>query len=106
EWKLTRAAVHLEDAWKGRIMLCPSLEDKNALVLFKCRWRLRRLEHFLVHLLLVLTLVEIPLWCNSTGKCFWSCFLDFNNNYYLPQYVIDILQGSTLVFLVAVAALD
>lgn len=53
-WKLTRAVVHLEDAWKGRVYPCPPLETKDPATraLFKLRWRYRSLEFLVVHLLL------------------------------------------------------
>lgn len=54
DWKLTRAVVHLEDAWKGRISPCPPLEKKEptARALFKMRWKFRSLDFLIVHLLL------------------------------------------------------
>lgn len=53
-WKLTRAVVHLEDAWKGRVYPCPPLDKKEpaAQALFKLRWRYRSVEFWIVHLLL------------------------------------------------------
>lgn len=53
-WKLTRAVVHLEDAWKGRVSPCPPLEKKEPATraLFKLRWRYRGVEFAVVHLLL------------------------------------------------------
>lgn len=53
-WKLTRAVVHVEDAWKGRFSPCPPLEKKEAVevAIFKLRWKYRSLEFFVVHLLL------------------------------------------------------
>lgn len=53
-WKLTRAVVHLEDAWKGRVSPCPPLEKKELATrnIFKLRWKYRGLEFAVVHLLL------------------------------------------------------
>lgn len=53
-WKLTRAVVHLEDAWKGRVSPCPPLEKKEPATraLFKLRWKYRGLEFAVVHVLL------------------------------------------------------
>lgn len=53
-WKLTRAVVHLEDSWKGRVSPCPPLEKKEPATraLFKLRWKYRGLEFAVVHLLL------------------------------------------------------
>ena len=53
-WKLTRAVVHLEDAWKGRVSPCPPLEKREPATrhLFKLRWKYRSLEFAVVHLLL------------------------------------------------------
>lgn len=54
EWRLTRAVVHLEDAWKGRVSPCPPLEKKEPATraLFKMRWKYQGLEFLVVHLLL------------------------------------------------------
>lgn len=51
--KITRAVVHLEDAWKGRVSPCPPLDKKEPATraLFKLRWKYRRVEFAVVHLL-------------------------------------------------------
>lgn len=53
-WKLTRAVVHLESAWKGRVSPCPPLEKKDPAMrnIFKLRWKYRGIEFAVVHFLL------------------------------------------------------
>lgn len=105
-WKLTRAVVHTEDAWKGRVSPCPLLEKENARKLFKLRWKHRWVDVLLVHLLLVLSLVEIPPWCVGNNKCFWTCYPDFLRNWHLQAIVALVLEAVLVVVLVAAALLD
>ncbi|CAM9880018.1 unnamed protein product, partial [Pylaiella littoralis] len=107
-WKLTRAVVHVEDAWKGRFSPCPPLEKKEAVevAIFKLRWKYRSLEFFVVHLLLSLSLVETPSWCVATGRCFWSCYPDFSRNFHMPQWQAMVIEGVLLLALVAIALCD
>eukprot|EP00903_Cladosiphon_okamuranus_P015012 g13891.t1 len=107
-WKLTRAVVHLEDAWKGRVSPCPPMEKKEPATraLFKLRWKYRGLEFAVVHLLLVLLLVEIPGWCIANGKCYWNCFPDFSRNHHMSKWTAMLFEGPLLLVLAAIALVD
>eukprot|EP00752_Nemacystus_decipiens_P003210 g2971.t1 len=107
-WKLTRAVVHLEDAWKGRVSPCPPLEKKEPATraLFKLRWKYRSLEFAIVHLLLLLSLLEIPSWCISNGRCYWSCYPDFSRNYHMSKWLSMLLEGPLLLALTTMALVD
>ncbi|CAM9631708.1 unnamed protein product [Discosporangium mesarthrocarpum] len=106
QWKLTRAVIHLEDAWKGRVGLCPSLEDEDRRSMFKLRWKLRSLDFYLVHVLLLLSFIEQPPWCTTNGKCSWKCFPDFLGNWYLLPVVALSVEAVIVAFLVVGAVLD
>lgn len=107
QWKLTRAVVHLEDAWRGRVSSCPlSLDQDRIRRLFKVRWHLRRAEMLLIHGLLALSLVETPSWCVKDGRCFWNCFPDFSRNWHLDTTTASIFEVAMLTFLVSIAMLD
>lgn len=106
EWKLTRAVVHAEDAWKGRVSPCPALDQERVRKLFKLRWRYRTLDFLLVHMFLVLSLLESPPWCTLNKKCFWSCYPDFSRNYHMQTWLSLTLEGFMLTVLVSIALLD
>lgn len=106
EWKLTRAAVHAQDAWKGCVSPCPGLDHERVRQLFKLRWRYRALDFFLVHMFLVLSLLEVPAWCIRNDKCFWNCYPDFTRNYHMQSWLSLTLEGSMLFVLVGIALLD
>lgn len=106
EWKLTRAVVHVEDAWKGRVSPCPALDQERVRKLFKLRWRYRTLDFLLVHMFLVLSLLEAPAWCIVNKKCFWSCYPDFTRNYHMETWASFTLEGIMLTVLVSIALLD
>lgn len=105
-WKLTRAVVHLEDAWKGRVSPCPPLEQEGLRRLFKLRWRYRWVDFLLIHLLLVLCLLEIPAWCVKDRKCFWECYPDFTRDWHMGIWASLILEGTMLTSLVLMALVD
>lgn len=105
-WKLTRAVVHLEDSWKGRVSPCPSLDNERVRKLFKLRWHLRCLDFMLVHMLMVLSLLETPSWCVGNGKCFWHCYPDFSRNWHLANGLDTAAEALMLIPLVAIALLD
>lgn len=105
-WKLTRAVVHLEDAWKGRVSPCPPLEQEGLRRLFKLRWRYRWVDFLLIHLLLVLCLLEIPAWCVKDRKCFWECYPDFTRDWHMGIWTSLILEGIMLTSLVLMALVD
>lgn len=105
-WKLTRAVVHLEDAWKGRVSPCPPLEQEGLRRLFKLRWRYRGVDFLLIHLLLVLCLLEIPAWCVKDRKCFWECYPDFTRDWHMGIWASLILEGTMLASLVLMALVD
>lgn len=106
QWKLTRAVAHLEDAWKGRMSPCPQLDQENARNMFKIRWKYRKLDFLLVHLLLVLSLLEVPAWCIASQKCFWSCYPDFSRNWHLSSALSLVIEGIIVSVLVVGALLD
>ncbi|CAM9708851.1 unnamed protein product [Ectocarpus sp. 4 AP-2014] len=108
EWRLTRAVVHLEDAWKGRVSPCPPLEkiDPATRVLFKMRWKYQGLEFLVVHLLLFMSMVETPAWCMTKGRCFWSCYPDFSRNYHMSQVTATLIEGLLLLVLSVIALVD
>lgn len=106
QWKLTRAVAHLEDAWKGRMSPCPPLDQENVRRMFKLRWKYRRLDFLLVHLLLVLSLLETPTWCVAHKQCFWSCFPDFSRNWHMSQTVSVVIEGIMVGVLAIGALLD
>ena len=106
QWKLTRAVAHLEDAWKGRMSPCPQLDQENARNMFKIRWKYRKLDFLLVHVLLALSLLEVPAWCAANKKCFWSCYPDFSRNWHLPSTLSLVIEGIIVSALVVGAPLD
>lgn len=54
----------------------------------------------------VMSLVETPSWCMSSGKCFWTCYPDFSRNYHLGKWHATTLEGALLFVLVAIALVD
>lgn len=106
KWKLTRAFVHLENSWKGRVSSCPDLDNPRARRLYKIRSHLRHLDFLLVHLLMALSLIETPAWCVLNKKCFWRCYPDFSENWHLDTKIGLVLEACMLVVLVGIAALD
>lgn len=106
-WKLTRAVVHLEDSWCGRISPCPpALEKERVRKFFVLRWHVRRMEILLIHGLMALALVETPEWCVDNGRCFWSCYPDFSRNWHLDRLRSQMIEAVMLLVLAAIAILD
>lgn len=106
QWKLTRAVAHLEDAWKGRMSPCPPLDQENVRKMFKIRWKYRKIDFLLVHLLLVLSVLEIPAWCVANKKCFWTCYPDFSRNWHMSSALSLVIEGVMVSVLVLGALLD
>ena len=105
-WKLTRAVVHVEDAWKGKVSPCPPLEEMGLRRLFKLRWKYRGVDFWLIHLLLVLCLLEIPAWCMQGRECFWACYPDFTRDWHMEIWLSLLLEGTMLTALVVMALVD
>lgn len=106
QWKLTRAVVHLDDSWKGRVNPCPALDNERVLGLVKLRWRLRQLDFLLVHLLMALSLVETPSWCLKNRECFWTCYPDFSRNWHMDPESASITECCMLGILIVIALID
>lgn len=54
----------------------------------------------------VLSLVEIPGWCISNGRCYWSCYPDFSRNYHMSKWMSMLFEGPLLLVLAAMALVD
>lgn len=106
QWKFTRAVAHLEDAWKGRMSPCPPLDQENIRNMYKLRWRYRKFDFLLVHLLLVLSLLEMPAWCIAEKQCYWSCYPDFSRNWHMSAILSLVIEGVFVSVLVLGALLD
>lgn len=107
QWKLTRAVVHLEDSWRGRVSPCPpSLQNERVRRLFKVRWHLRGAEVLCIHGLMALALLETPEWCLENGECFWSCYPDFSRNWHMSRLKASVVEAVMLTSLASIAVLD
>ena len=64
------------------------------------------LASFVPSVTVVLSLVEIPGWCITNGRCYWSCYPDFSRNYHMSKWVSMLFEGPLLLALTAMALVD
>eukprot|EP00611_Tribonema_gayanum_P020710 TRINITY_DN3836_c0_g1_i9.p1 TRINITY_DN3836_c0_g1~~TRINITY_DN3836_c0_g1_i9.p1 ORF type:complete len:228 (+),score=61.06 TRINITY_DN3836_c0_g1_i9:215-898(+) len=76
KWRVTRAALFVEDAWRRQRSVMPKLDTQRQRLMFVWHQRLRKPKKLTILALLVMTVFETPQWClaSTAHKCTWPTY--------------------------------